>query len=335
MRTTRELITEPGEVSMVRPTSLVLYCVEDGVAHPKSSNAESRTAVMRAKLSIQSFARISDVHIYVCDATAPASAADGSLSAGGAGLPEEVGVIGWVDAGGSNMPTIERGSTQRQCVAVAAARTGSLQRRPLMLAVVLLVAAPAVGRADTAGDRRDQPYLSTIVNRALETERTNTDIPWSNPETGHRGVLVIERTWYRDPQSPCRDYRWTLERNGRPAELINGTGCRIGPAVWRLDERPAASPLRTPDPSAPLPVPSRAPSTSTPSVPDPSAPDTTAPAPAPQTATPPQATRSAKASPRRKPSAPASKSQAAAAGDATAPKPAALPSYTLPSKTAL
>jgi surface antigen len=205
-----------------------------------------------------------------------------------------------------------------------------------MLAAILLVAAPAAGLADTAGDRRDQPYLSTIVNQALETERTNIDIPWSNPETGHRGVLVIERTWYRDPQSPCRDYRWTLERGGRPAELINGTGCRIGPAVWRLDERPASSPLRTPDPSAPLPVPGSAPSAPA-SAPDPSsAPDTTAPAPTPQTAPPAQATRSAKAAPRRKPSTPAPKSQAAAAaGDATAPKPATLPSYTLPSKTAL
>lgn len=286
---------------------------------------------MRAKVSIQSFARISDVHIYVCDATAPASAADGSLSAGGAGLAEEVGVIGWVDAGGSNMPTIKRGFRQRRLVAVAAAGTRPWQQRRLILAAALLVAAPAVGLTDTAGDRRDQPYLSTIVNRALETERTSVDIPWSNPETGNRGVLVIERTWYRDPQSPCRDYRWTLERSGRPAELINGTGCRIGPAVWRLDERLASSPLRTPDPSAPLPVPG---APSAPAAPDPSsAPDTTAPAPAPQTAPPPQTSRTAKASPRRKPS-PASNPQAAA-GDATAPKPAALPSYTLPSKTAL
>ncbi|HYN38359.1 MAG TPA: RT0821/Lpp0805 family surface protein [Rhodospirillales bacterium] len=205
--------------------------------------------------------------------------------------------------------------------------------------MIAITASP--GRAVTAGDARDQPYLSTIVNQALETERTNVPIPWSNPETGHRGELVIERTWYRDPQSPCRDYRWTLERSGRPAETIAGTGCRIGPAVWRLEERPLRTPLSVPDPSAPLPSPGTAPPAS---APDPAAvPDTAAAPPvssesraaAPSAASP-AATHTAKAEPVRKRPAPVAKTQSSATGgDNTAAKPAPLPSYTLPSRTAM
>jgi surface antigen len=254
-----------------------------------------------------------------------------------------------VDAGRRDMRTIGEGRAQRHAVTMLG---GSRAPRVLAIFVGGAVAVVAAGPAGavTAGDPRDQPYLSTIVNQALETERTNVDIPWSNPETGHRGVLVIERTFYRDPQSPCRDYRWTLERGSRPPATITGTGCRIGPALWRLDEREAASPLRMPDRSAPLPPPASPPPVVT-GTPDPAGPDpgvapgtTTGTTPAPSPAPPPaRATtepappkRTAKAEPAPKRSAPASKPQTAAgAGNAAPPKPPALPGYTLPSKTTM
>jgi hypothetical protein len=183
--------------------------------------------------------------------------------------------------------------------------------------------------AATGGDPRDQPYLSTLVNQALETERTKVEIPWSNPETSHRGMIVIDRTWYRDPQSPCRDYRWTLERTGQPVETISGTGCRIGPAVWRLDEgSPGPGGLAIPDPAAPLPAPGSSPPT-----PDPAA---ATPAPSPDPTSPPQVAPPARStkpkSARRERSTPASKPARSAS---TASEPATLPSYTLPSKTAM
>lgn len=89
-----------------------------------------------------------------------------------------------------------------------------------------------------AGDEGDAAYVHPLVNQALETEKTDVEIPWANPETGKRGVIVVERTFYRDEQ-PCRDYRRTVEEPGSPALVIEGTGCRVGPGRWELDEEPA------------------------------------------------------------------------------------------------
>lgn len=204
----------------------------------------------------------------------------------------------------------------------------SLRLTRSLLAGVFVAGSAVAAHATTGGDPRDQPYLSTIVNQALETERTKVEIPWSNPETGHRGMIVIDRTWYRDPQSPCRDYRWTLERAGHPVETISGTGCRIGPAVWRLDEGASGSAgLSIPDPAAPLPVPGSSPPGPDPAVVTPA--PSPAPAPPPQAAPPARSTTTKSA---RKKSTPASRPATSAS---TASEPAKLPGYTLPSKTTL
>jgi surface antigen len=90
----------------------------------------------------------------------------------------------------------------------------------------------------------DEDYVAPFVNQALETEKSGVEVPWSNPATGSSGTIVIERTFYRDPRTPCRDYRRTLERAGAPPVTIQGTGCRIGPGRWSLDEekpRPMAA----------------------------------------------------------------------------------------------
>ena len=87
----------------------------------------------------------------------------------------------------------------------------------------------------------DEEYVGPLINQALETERTGVEVPWSNPATGSSGTIVIERTFYRDPRTPCRDYRRTLERAGAPTVEIAGTGCRIRSGRWSLDEEEPAS----------------------------------------------------------------------------------------------
>ena len=207
----------------------------------------------------------------------------------------------------------------------------------LLPGAVVVAGASLPALAGTGGDPRDQPYLSTIVNQALETERTKVEIPWSNPETGNRGTLVIDRTWYRDPQSPCRDYRWTLERAGHPTETISGTGCRIGPAVWRLDEGASAS--ASPDPSAPSPAPASSPAKPDPSAAAPASAPASASASAPPPAPTARATKAQSArkgsTPASKPAAPAASASKPAAPAASGSEPASLPGYTLPSKTAM
>jgi len=104
----------------------------------------------------------------------------------------------------------------------------------LRLAVVwLATAAPqdVAAQADA-----DEEYVGPVVNQALETEKSGIEVPWSNPATGSSGIIVIARTFYRDPRTPCRDYRRTLERAGAPSVEIEGTGCRIRSGLWSLDE---------------------------------------------------------------------------------------------------
>lgn len=102
------------------------------------------------------------------------------------------------------------------------------------LAVAALIASAPLLAAEDEGDAS---YVHPLVNQALETEKTDVEIPWANPETGNRGIIVVERTFYRDEQ-PCRDYRRTVQKSGSPPLVIDGTGCRVGPGHWELDEEP-------------------------------------------------------------------------------------------------
>ena len=101
-----------------------------------------------------------------------------------------------------------------------------------MAGILLAVAVqPVAAQADA-----DEDYVGPLINQALENERSGVEIPWTNPATGSRGIIVIERTFYRDPRTPCRDYRRTIERAGAPGVAIEGTGCRLGSGRWSLDE---------------------------------------------------------------------------------------------------
>jgi surface antigen len=107
--------------------------------------------------------------------------------------------------------------------------------------VVSWIAASVVAPDVAAQADADEEYVGPLVNQALETEKSGVEIPWSNPATGNSGMILIERTFYRDPRTPCRDYRRTLERAGAPTVEIQGTGCRIGPRRWSLDEEEPTS----------------------------------------------------------------------------------------------
>ena len=105
-----------------------------------------------------------------------------------------------------------------------------------LLAVLWIAATVAAPRDVAAQAEADEEYVGRLVNQALETEKSGVEIPWSNPATGSSGMIVVERTFYRDPRTPCRDYRRTLEPTGAPAVEIQGTGCRIRSGRWSLDE---------------------------------------------------------------------------------------------------
>jgi hypothetical protein len=109
-------------------------------------------------------------------------------------------------------------------------------RLTVLRLTVLWIALAAIPQDVAAQADADEEYVGPLINQALETEKSGVEIPWSNPATGSSGMILIERTFYRDPRTPCRDYRRTLERVGAPTVEIQGTGCRIGSARWSLDE---------------------------------------------------------------------------------------------------
>lgn len=101
----------------------------------------------------------------------------------------------------------------------------------LFLGLVCLAGAPRAGE-----DPRDGAVVAALVKQTLEFERTGTDVPWSNPETGSRGVIRVERTYNLDSDTPCRDYTRTTRRPDGERITTRGTGCRMGDGRWFLDE---------------------------------------------------------------------------------------------------
>jgi surface antigen len=119
----------------------------------------------------------------------------------------------------------------------------SLDRRRVVLAVATACLVSLGSQRIAAQEDPDEEYIGPLINQALESERTGVEVPWTNPATGSSGTIVVERTFYRDPRTPCRDYRRTVERAGGAAVAVEGTGCRIGAGRWSLDEE-APEPTR-------------------------------------------------------------------------------------------
>ena len=83
-------------------------------------------------------------------------------------------------------------------------------------------------------DIRDLPFVLDAVNDALETARTNVQVPWKNPATGNSGVIIVEKTFYSTPEMPCRQYRRTYNQPGKGEMMTRGTGWVRVQALRRL-----------------------------------------------------------------------------------------------------
>lgn len=99
------------------------------------------------------------------------------------------------------------------------------------------------GSVCASEDVRDSPVVIALVKQTLEFERAGIDVTWSNPETGNGGVIRVERTYFLNSDTPCRDYIWTTNRPGGNRTVTRGTGCRIGDGRWFLDEQSTAEAL--------------------------------------------------------------------------------------------
>ncbi len=111
---------------------------------------------------------------------------------------------------------------------------------PLLAAALiglgLSVALAPSAKAQEAENPSDLAYVQRQLNKILEFERTAEVIPWKNPETGNGGTIKIDRTYFFDPKTPCRDYVRTVDKEGAEALSIRGTGCREAEGKWKLTE---------------------------------------------------------------------------------------------------
>jgi surface antigen len=105
------------------------------------------------------------------------------------------------------------------------------------IAAAILWLAPSLGWS--ADDPRDAAFLEPVLQRVLETARTDVETSWRNPETGNGGSIVVERTFYRAPEEPCRAFVRTLEAAGAAPQVTSGTGCRDSTGLWLIEEEPA------------------------------------------------------------------------------------------------
>jgi surface antigen len=110
--------------------------------------------------------------------------------------------------------------------------------RAAILAAAVVGLVPRLGWA--ADDPRDAAFLEPILQRVLETTRTDVAVPWRNPATGNGGSIVIERTFYREPDMPCRSFARTVESAGAAPQVMRGTGCRSSTGLWLIEEEPAS-----------------------------------------------------------------------------------------------
>jgi surface antigen len=111
-------------------------------------------------------------------------------------------------------------------------------RRTLAGGFIAAICSLAASVGWAADDPRDAAFLAPLLQRVLETTRTDLETSWRNPATGNGGTIVVERTFYREPETPCRTYVRTLEARGTPPQVIKGTGCRDSTGLWVLEEEP-------------------------------------------------------------------------------------------------
>ncbi len=114
--------------------------------------------------------------------------------------------------------------------------------------IALSLAAIAFASSAFADDARDVDYLADVINQRLETQRSGVEVPWMNPATGNRGIIIITGTDMRDPSEPCRTYRRTTERLSGDTTVVEGRACRVGDGLWQRTES-AASATPSPDPA--------------------------------------------------------------------------------------
>jgi len=101
------------------------------------------------------------------------------------------------------------------------------------------IAAGVIGGALLGGvvgnylDQRDRELHAKAAHQALETTRSGSAVPWTNPDNGHAGTVTPTRTYQAADGTYCREYQETVTIGGKQ-ERSFGTACRQPDGSWKI-----------------------------------------------------------------------------------------------------
>jgi surface antigen len=84
-----------------------------------------------------------------------------------------------------------------------------------------------------AMDKKDQQYNTDTTVRTLETARAGHTNVWRNPDTGHSGTVVINKTYQGNTGEYCREFTQKVNIGGK-TESGYGTACRQPDGAWKI-----------------------------------------------------------------------------------------------------
>jgi surface antigen len=71
------------------------------------------------------------------------------------------------------------------------------------------------------------------MSQALEKNRTNQPVSWSNPDNGNSYTVVPKKTYYNNANQPCREYTQTAMIAGK-RQQVYGRACRNADGNWKI-----------------------------------------------------------------------------------------------------
>jgi len=77
----------------------------------------------------------------------------------------------------------------------------------------------------------DVRLADSVVQRALESQRSGSTLYWRNPSTGHYGAITPERTYRTKGGTYCRAYREQLAV-GENSATYTDRACRDSDGFW-------------------------------------------------------------------------------------------------------
>ena len=80
-------------------------------------------------------------------------------------------------------------------------------------------------------DKADVTYHDRAAEQALEHAPSGKPVPWTNPDSGHQGMVTVTNT-YQESGEYCREYNDRAVINGK-TQNVYGTACRQPDGSWK------------------------------------------------------------------------------------------------------